>query len=212
MISIAHAAHDKSHRSLRGSGRTMLKRTFDLLAAAAGLVVLCPFVVLAMLVIRLTSPGSSIFTQTRIGRSGLPFECYKLRTMWTGTADLPSHEVGDGALTSIGAFLRRTKFDEIPQLYNVVRGEMSLVGPRPCLPMQTELIQARKNHGALDVRPGVTGLAQVQGVDMSDPERLAAIDGQYVRSQSFMGDLSLILQTVIGAGRGTDAVRSRRSP
>jgi O-antigen biosynthesis protein WbqP len=106
-----------------------VKRIFDLLAAAAGLAVLWPVVLLAMLAVRQNSPGPAIFAQSRIGRFGQPFICYKLRTMWTDTANLPSHEVGAASLTSIGGFLRRSKLDELPQLYNVLRGEMSLERP-----------------------------------------------------------------------------------
>jgi O-antigen biosynthesis protein WbqP len=182
-----------------------MKRTFDFLAAAAGLAVFWPVVLCAMLAVRLNSPGPAIFAQTRIGRFGQPFICFKLRTMWTNTANLPSHEVGVASLTSIGGFLRRSKLDELPQLYNVLRGEMSLVGPRPCLPTQTALITARQHHRALDVRPGITGLAQVQGVDMSDPERLAQLDGVYVGTRSFTGDLMLIGRTVTGSGLGLDS-------
>jgi O-antigen biosynthesis protein WbqP len=184
-----------------------MKRAFDFLAAAVGLAVLWPVLVTVMLAIRLGSPGPAIFAQTRIGRFGQPFICYKLRTMWIDTANLPSHEVGVSALTSIGGFLRRSKLDELPQLYNVLRGDMSLVGPRPCLPTQTALIAARQHQGALDIRPGITGLSQVQGIDMSDPERLAASDGVYARTRSFASDVMLIVQTLTGAGVGNDAAR-----
>jgi O-antigen biosynthesis protein WbqP len=184
-----------------------VKRLFDLMAAAAGLAVFWPVLAAVMVAIRLGSPGPAVFAQTRVGLRGQPFTCYKLRTMRRDTASLPSHEVGASALTSIGGFLRRSKLDELPQLYNVVRGDMSLVGPRPCLPSQTALIGARKRHGALDARPGITGLAQVQGIDMSDPERLAAQDGLYVRTRTFQGDLALIARTLFGAGRGVDSTK-----
>jgi O-antigen biosynthesis protein WbqP len=182
-----------------------VKRAFDFLAAAAGLAVLWPIALCAMLAVRLNSPGPAIFAQTRVGRFGQSFVCYKLRTMWSDTANLPSHEVGKASLTSIGGFLRRSKLDELPQLYNVLCGDMSLVGPRPCLPTQTELIAARQRQGAFDLRPGITGLAQVQGVDMSDPQRLARIDGDYARTRTFYGDLMLILSTITGSGIGLDS-------
>jgi Bacterial sugar transferase len=95
--------------------------------------------------------------------------------------------------------------DWLPQLVNVLRGDMSLVGPRPCLPTQAELIAARHRQGAFDLRPGITGLAQVQGVDMSEPERLARLDGDYARTRSFAGDLMLILSTITGSGIGRDS-------
>ena len=125
--------------------------------------------------------------------------------MWRDTANRPSHEVGVASRTSIGSFLRRSKLDELPQLLNVLCGDMSLVGPRPCLPTQTALILARQGHGALDVRPGITGLAQVKGVDMSEPERLARIDGDYARTATFAGDVMLIWQTITGSGLGRDS-------
>jgi O-antigen biosynthesis protein WbqP len=155
----------------------------------------------------LNSPGPGILAQRRIGRDGRQFTCYKLRTMHQNTAQVPTHQVGTSALTSIGGFLRRSKLDELPQLLNVLRGDMSLVGPRPCLPTQAELIEARSRLGALGVLPGVTGLAQIQGVDMSDPARLAAIDAQYARTRTFGGDLLIILRTLTGSGMNADPAR-----
>jgi O-antigen biosynthesis protein WbqP len=184
-----------------------MKRAFDLTAAALGLILLWPVILAAVVAIRLNSPGPGILAQRRIGRDGAVFTCYKLRTMHQKTAQLPTHQVGASALTSIGGFLRRSKLDELPQLYNVVRGDMSLVGPRPCLPSQTELIEARSRRGALRVLPGITGLAQVHGIDMSDPVRLACTDAVYARTRSFGGDLRLILQTLMGSGVGIDPAR-----
>jgi O-antigen biosynthesis protein WbqP len=126
--------------------------------------------------------------------------------MYSGTANLPTHQVKASAVTSLGELLRRFKVDELPQLWNVLLGDMSLVGPRPCLPSQTELVEARKRLGVFAVRPGITGLAQVSGVDMSDANRLAEIDAQYVRTQSFVGDLRLVWATLRGQGVGVDQV------
>ena len=108
--------------------------------------------------------------------------------MYSGTANLPTHEVQASSVTALGEHLRRFKVDELPQLCNVLIGDMSLVGPRPCLPSQTALVEARRHLGVFEVRPGITGLAQVNGVDMSDANRLAEIDAQYVRTQSLIGD------------------------
>lgn len=179
-----------------------LKRAFDFAAASAGLVVASPIFLACLLAVRLSSPGPAVFRQTRVGLNERHFTCYKLRTMYLDTGDRPSHEVGASSVTPVGKWLRRLKLDEIPQLWNVARGEMSLVGPRPCLPRQTELVEARRRRGVYGVRPGITGLAQVRGVDMSDPERLAALDAEYVRTMSFGSDLRLILATVTGAGQG----------
>ncbi len=181
-----------------------MKRAFDLFTAGLGLLLLWPVILVAVIAIRLNSPGPGILAQPRVGRDGREFICYKLRTMHQNTAQLPTHEVGTSALTSIGGFLRRSKLDELPQLYNVVRGDMSLVGPRPCLPSQTELIEARSRRGALRVLPGITGLAQVHGIDMSNPVRLACTDAVYARTRTFGGDLRLILRTLMGSGVGAD--------
>ena len=184
-----------------------MKRVFDVLAAGLGLIVLWPVILLTAIAVRLNSPGPGILAQRRIGRDGRQFTCYKLRTMHQNTAQVPTHQVGTSALTSIGGFLRRSKLDELPQLLNVLRGDMSLVGPRPCLPTQAELIEARSRLGALAVLPGVTGLAQIQGVDMSDPQRLADIDAQYARTRTFGGDLLIILRTLTGSGMNADPAR-----
>ena len=184
-----------------------MKRVFDVLAAGLGLIVLWPVILLTAIAVRLNSPGPGILAQRRIGRDGRQFTCYKLRTMHQNTAQVPTHQVGVSALTSIGGFLRRSKLDELPQLLNVLRGDMSLVGPRPCLPTQAELIEARSRLGALGVLPGVTGLAQIQGVDMSDPQRLADIDAQYAHTRTFGGDLLIILRTLTGSGMNADPAR-----
>jgi len=181
----------------------MAKRLMDAAGAAAGLLLLWPLLLAAVLLVRLTSPGPGIFTQVRVGRDGVPFRCHKLRTMAAGTPSLPTHEVATAQVTPLGRFLRRSKLDELPQLWNVLLGEMSFVGPRPCLPMQVELIEERRRRGVLGLRPGITGLAQVGGVDMSDPVRLAEIDAEYAARASLRLDLELLAATVLGgAGRG----------
>lgn len=179
-----------------------MKRIFDIVLPAIGLVVAAPLLLLAILLIRLTSPGPAIFRQIRVGLNEKPFTCLKLRTMYRGTEHVPTHEAGASAITPIGRFLRRFKFDELPQLWNVLAGDMSLVGPRPCLPSQTALIAARRRYGLYELRPGITGVAQVAGVDMSDPERLAALDAAYLRDMSLVADIRLILATLLGSGQG----------
>ena len=180
----------------------MLKRTFDFLIALVGLVSLGWLVVLLALFVRMTSRGPGIFAQERVGRYGDPFICYKLRTMSVGTPTASTHETPASYVTPLGRWLRRSKLDELPQLWNVLVGEMSLVGPRPCLPIQTELVTARQNLGVLTIRPGITGLAQIQGIDMSNPEHLARIDAEYLRDQNLTTDFILILRTAIGNGQG----------
>ena len=188
-----------------------MKRVFDVLACGLLLLVLWPILLVIMAAIRLQSRGAAIFAQPRVGRDGRVFTCYKLRTMYTGTAHLPTHQVGASSVTPLGDYLRRLKVDEIPQLYNVLIGDMSVVGPRPCLPSQTELVEARRRLGVLTVRPGITGLAQVNGIDMSDADRLAKADAIYVRNHSLLGDLKLIGATLRGKGVGIDRVADERS-
>jgi len=183
-----------------------MKRAFDMLTSALFLLFAWPFLLAVIVAIRLQSHGSPIFAQLRVGKQGRPFTCYKLRTMYSGTLDLPTHQVGASSVTPLGKVLRRFKIDELPQLVNVLAGEMSLVGPRPCLPSQTDLIEARRRLGVLEVLPGITGLAQVRGIDMSNVVRLAEIDAQYVHTRSFLGDLKLILATLVGQGVGVDQV------
>lgn len=172
------------------------------------LVIAVPVLVICAFAIRLSSTGPALFRQQRVGRDQKLFTLYKLRTMRVGTGDRPSHDAGQENITSVGSVLRRTKLDELPQLINVIKGEMSLVGPRPCLPTQSELIAARESEGVFQVLPGVTGPAQLQGVDMSTPIKLAQIDGQYARSASIREDIKLILATIF-KGRG-DAALARK--
>lgn len=156
--------------------------------------------------IRADSPGPVLFRQRRIGRYGTEFVCLKLRTMYVGTGDRPSHDVGFDAVTRVGRVLRRLKLDELPQLWNILRGDMSLVGPRPCLPSQRELIEARRTLGVLSQRPGITGVSQINGIDMSDPLKLAIADAAYIPAVAH--DIRILAATMLGAGRG-DRVRRR---
>jgi O-antigen biosynthesis protein WbqP len=178
-----------------------MKRAFDIALAIVALPILIPLVLICMAAIKVTSPGPAVFRQTRIGRNEVPFTCYKLRTMHTGTRDMPSHEAAASSVTPIGIKLRRLKLDELPQLWNILAGDMSFVGPRPCLPSQTQLIAARRARGLYAIRPGITGVSQVAGVDMSDPEKLACLDATYLSDMSLAADLRLILATAFGAGR-----------
>jgi len=185
-----------------------MKRALDLIVALAASPLALILIVACALAVRLTSPGPAMFRQVRIGRDEVPFVCVKLRTMRVDTPDVPSHRVDTTAITPVGGWLRRSKLDELPQLWNILRGEMSFVGPRPCLPSQTELIAARRARGLAHLRPGITGVSQVRGVDMSDPERLAALDATYLADMSPLADLALILRTARGAGRGDAAAGS----
>ncbi|MDF1738772.1 MAG: sugar transferase [Verrucomicrobiales bacterium] len=183
-----------------------MKIVLDRLISGFALVVLSPLILLLILLIRIESSGGGLFIQERVGLRRKIFLCYKLRTMAAGTVQAGSHEVSASAVTRVGKILRATKLDEVPQLWNVVKGDMSLVGPRPCLPMQVELIEERKSRGVLEVLPGITGLAQVEGIDMSDPVRLAEKDADYIREHSFRLDMEILFRTVLGKGSG-DRVR-----
>jgi O-antigen biosynthesis protein WbqP len=172
------------------------KRIFDLVAATLLLLITSPVLLLAVLAIRLSSPGPAIFSQTRVGRDGGLFRCHKLRTMYLGTPSLPSHEAPANSVTTVGKILRRFKLDELPQFWNVLKGEMSLVGPRPCLPTQTELIERRNQLGVSPMLPGITGLAQIRGIDMSAPKLCAETDAAYLQGASFGLDLRILLETI----------------
>jgi O-antigen biosynthesis protein WbqP len=175
-----------------------MKRAFDLVLAVPLALFALPLVAAAAAWIRLTSPGPAFFAQQRMGRHEKPFRCLKLRTMYEGTLSVPTHEVDDEAVTAAGRTLRRLKLDELPQLWNVIIGEMSLVGPRPCLPTQKELIERRRALGVYKLKPGITGLAQVEGIDMSDPEKCAGKDAEYLSDWTLGMDAKIMLKTVVG--------------
>jgi O-antigen biosynthesis protein WbqP len=143
-----------------------------------------------------------LFVQSRVGQYGQVFRLLKLRTMSSVTKNLPTHMVSGADISTLGKIMRASKVDELPQLYNVLRGDMSLVGPRPCLPTQHELITERINMGVYEAKPGITGYAQVRGIDMSVPKKLAQADHVYLQQQAVMLDISLLLRTVIGRGSG----------
>ena len=180
----------------------LASRTLDLCAAIGGLVALSPVLLATWVMIRRQGDGPAIFAQDRVGRHGRIFTCYKFRTMAVGTVQAGTHEISGSAVTPLGTRLRRWKIDELPQLWNVLRGDMGLIGPRPCLPAQEELVARRTEAGVLAVRPGISGLAQVAGIDMSDPARLVEWDARYIAIRGLILDLKLILQTARGGGRG----------
>lgn len=180
-------------------------RLIDFIAAFLGLLLLWP-VLLIVFLIGLFDTGSPIFIQERVGRNKKPFNLIKFRTMTVETKSVASHLSSTASITKLGAFLRKTKIDELPQLVNVLKGEMSLVGPRPNLFNQNELILEREALGVYDVLPGITGLAQVQNIDMSTPELLAKIDRQMIDSLTLKGYFKYILTTALGSGSG-DAVK-----
>ncbi|AWY01050.1 lipid carrier--UDP-N-acetylgalactosaminyltransferase [Marinomonas primoryensis] len=180
-------------------------RLLDLVFSLLGLVCGSPVLVVIYL-IGLFDTGSPIFRQERVGRNMKPFVLVKFRTMSVDTASVASHLASTSSITKLGSFLRRTKLDELPQLWNVLKGEMSLVGPRPGLFNQQELLDEREVLNVFDARPGVTGLAQVSDIDMSTPKLLAQTDAKMIATLSLGHYFKYIIQTVTGKGSG-DRVR-----
>lgn len=180
-------------------------RILDSLAAFFGLLFLWP-VLLIVTIIGLFDTGSPVFIQERVGRNKKPFNLIKFRTMSVETKSVASHLANNASITKLGLFLRKTKIDELPQLINVLKGEMSLVGPRPNLFNQEELIKERDALRVYDVLPGVTGLAQVQNIDMSTPELLAKTDRKMIDTLTVKSYFKYILMTATGSGSG-DAVK-----
>jgi lipopolysaccharide/colanic/teichoic acid biosynthesis glycosyltransferase len=176
-------------------------RILDILFSLFGLAAGFP-ILLVLTVLGLFDTGSPFFLQTRVGRNRQPFTLWKFRTMRPGTASVATHLADASAITPLGGFLRRTKLDELPQLWNVLRGDMSLVGPRPCLFNQEALIAARTARGVFDARPGITGLAQVNGIDMSIPELLADTDRKMLDELNVPAYFRYVLITALGKGRG----------
>ena len=180
-------------------------RTIDFLAALIGLTLLWP-ILLVVTILGQFDTGSPIFVQTRVGKGKKPFKLIKFRTMSVETKSVASHLAANSSITKLGSILRKTKIDELPQLINVLKGEMSLVGPRPNLFNQEELIKEREAKGIYDVLPGITGLAQVENIDMSTPKLLAETDKKMIEMLTLRDYFKYILMTVTGSGSG-DAVK-----
>ena len=187
----------------------MLILLFDIILSLIGLIFLSPLFFGVFLFSILFQPGSPLFLQQRVGREEKLFTLVKFRTMRPETSSMGTHEVSPSQVTALGRLLRATKIDELPQLLNVLRAEMSLVGPRPCLPNQIQLIQARKNLGVFSVRPGITGLAQIQGIDMSTPDLLATTDAEMIRTLNVGSYFKYIFLTACGWGRGDRVIEKR---
>lgn len=176
-------------------------RFFDILFSFFGLFFGWP-VLLVIYLIGLFDTGSPVFKQERVGRNKKPFILVKFRTMSVETKSVASHLASSASITKMGGFLRKTKLDELPQLWNVLKGEMSLVGPRPNLFNQEELIAEREKRGVYKIRPGITGLAQVNEIDMSTPQLLAETDQKMIESLTISNYFRYILMTATGKGRG----------
>ncbi|MFA0438157.1 lipid carrier--UDP-N-acetylgalactosaminyltransferase [Vibrio breoganii] len=176
-------------------------RTIDLLSAFLGLLLLWPIMIIVVFIGFIDS-GSPIFVQTRVGRNKVPFKLIKFRTMPLDTESVASHLVNGKSINKFGSLLRKTKIDELPQLINVIKGDMSLVGPRPNLFNQSDVIKERSVHGVYAVLPGITGLSQIQNIDMSSPVILAKTDKEMIDSMSLKNYFKYIFKTLKGSGLG----------
>lgn len=176
-----------------------IKRCIDFVLSLLGLIILSPIFIILILFIKLTSPGPVLFKQKRVGINKTHFNIYKFRTMRIDTPkDMPTHllENPDQYITSIGKFLRKTSLDELPQLINIFKGDMSIVGPRPALWNQYDLIAERDKYHANDILPGLTGWAQVNGRDELEIDVKAKLDGEYVKKMSFFFDCKCFWMTI----------------
>lgn len=184
---------------------TSFTRIFDLFFSFSGLILLFPLFILVYILCFIDTK-SPLFIQERLGKQKKIFRLIKFRTMSVGTDSVPTHLAKKHSVTRLGEILRRTKLDELPQLLNVLKGEMSIVGPRPGLPNHIELTNARESHDIYLVRPGITGLAQINKVDMSSPVELAILDNKMIKNFSNIKYFKYIILTLLGLGVG-DRVR-----
>jgi O-antigen biosynthesis protein WbqP len=178
-----------------------MTRIFDILFSFFGLLILSPIIFL-LLIIGLFDTGSPLFRQERVGLYQKPFSLLKFRSMHINTKAVATHLVQVSAITKWGTFLRKSKLDELPQLFNVLKGDMSFVGPRPNLFNQSELIEERSKRGVYAIRPGITGLAQINKIDMSTPQLLAETDAQMIARFNVWNYFKYIFLTVFGKGFG----------
>ena len=193
---------------------THVKRILDFLLSLLALIVLSPLLLVLAAIIRVTSPGPVFFRQKRVGKGKIHFMIFKFRTMRTDAPkDMPTHllEDPDAYITPVGRFLRRSSLDELPQLINILKGDMAVVGPRPALWNQFDLIEERDRYGANDVRPGLTGWAQINGRDELPIDVKARLDGEYVRRMSFGFDVRCVLGTLFKVLRSEGVVEGSQA-
>src|SRR3989338_7668864 len=175
----------------------IFKRVFDILLSGIALALLAPFFLLIVLVIRLEDGCGALFIHERVGQNGRRFRLLKFRSMPINTDNKPSAVAHNLKITRTGRFIRRTNIDELPQLINILKGDMSVVGPRPALPVQERLLALRVHNGADNCRPGLTGLAQVHSYNGMPEDEKAEWDGHYAGGITFFGDVTIILKTFV---------------
>lgn len=180
-------------------------RFFDFIFAGFGLIVLFP-VLMILMVVGYFDTGSPFFVQERVGKNKKPFKLVKFRSMYINTKSVATHLASSSSITKFGKFLRGSKLDELPQLWNVLIGDMSLVGPRPNLYNQEELILERDKLGIYQIRPGITGLAQINNIDMSTPKLLAKTDAEMMKSYGLSTYFAFMISTILGKGSGDKIV------
>ena len=208
-MSLRGPARSEASRPVPAGVYRPLKRAGDLALALAMLLPAAPLMLVLAIAIRLDSPGPALFRQRRSGRGSREFVIVKFRTMRAGTPDLASHLMqaqASSRVTRLGGFLRRTSLDELPQLFNIIRGEMSFVGPRPALHNQDDLIALRRQAGVDSLKPGVTGWAQINGRDALPMDRKVALDRWYLSHCGPVTDLTILLRTPFAllSGRGVN--------
>ena len=186
-----------------------MKRLFDILFAIIGMIVLSPILIILILAIKIDSRGPVLFKQKRVGINKIHFNILKFRTMRVDTPkDTPTHLLSnpDQYITRVGKFLRKTSLDELPQIWNIFRGDMSIIGPRPALWNQYDLIAERDKYGANDVIPGLTGWAQINGRDELPIDVKASLDGEYVKKMSFIMDVKCFFGTIVSVMKSDGVV------
>lgn len=190
-----------------------IKRLLDIIFSVFGIIILLPLLIIISILIKTTSKGPILFKQRRIGKNKKEFVIYKFRTMRTDTPkDMPTHMLNNakGYITKIGNLLRKTSLDELPQLINIIKGDMSIIGPRPALYNQEDLINERDKYNANDIRPGLTGWAQVNGRDELEIPVKAKYDGEYLEKMSFLFDVKILFKTVINVFKHEGIVEGKK--
>ena len=183
-----------------------MNRFFDIIFSLIGLILFSPLL-LFILILGYFDTGSPIFCQERVGKNKKTFNLYKFRTMYKNTKSVSTHLVNYSSITKIGRILRKSKLDELPQLFNVLKGDMSLVGPRPNLFNQKELISEREKLGVYNVLPGISGLSQINKIDMSTPKLLSETDAKMIKELNTINYFNYIIKTILGKGFGDRVVK-----